>query len=525
MKLVIFVLTLIGYCFDINSGCCGKGNNGNSKVCCKCCGGRNISAVGGIGSRGKKHKRSNPHKKNGKEDSLRKTLNPSKAGNLDFIKGKSGGPSRIAEPRTSSHDGGRSDVGKLKQLNKEYKKNEPVVKQCMPVKEIVITIDESNIYDKVVFKYEDGEEEVLGRNLKITCEKEVGFDVCYDISQYNIDDNVKVTCEIGEFYVVAIANLDNKNDIIICKTCKKNIDNDFSGCFSEYFEMVKSKTRYNYLKILAANINDACEIFEKCSRLKKLDLRNFDTSNISNMCNMFSFCYDLSEIIGLGRFNTSNVYNMWSMFYNCESLKSLDLSNFNTTKVTNMGSMFYNCESLKSLNLSNFNTSKVTDMSYMFYKCESLKSLNLSNFNTSKVKDMVKMFNECEMLESLDLSKFDTKKVTSMLEMFKGCKELKSLNLSSFDTSNVKCMDGIFRGCKKLMELDISSFKKLPFNTKNYVFGSGLKKVIINKSLKGVEREYLVNKFTREGFKEISKNILTRPDDAEDFIYSDEDDD
>jgi hypothetical protein len=38
MKLVLLALALIGYCFNINSGCCGK-DNGNSKGCCKCCGG------------------------------------------------------------------------------------------------------------------------------------------------------------------------------------------------------------------------------------------------------------------------------------------------------------------------------------------------------------------------------------------------------------------------------------------------------------------------------------------------------
>ncbi len=303
---------ITGYCFNINSTsyiknderCCCRG-------CCKgCCGlGINDSEV----SNNKRFDLSNSYDNN----------------------------------RNSSHGGDKSNDGSRGE-------------KSGVVKEIVITRDESNIYDKVVFKYEDGEEEVLGRNLKITCEKEVGFDVCYDISQYNIDDNVKVTCKIGKFYVIAIANLDNKNDIIICKTCKKNINDDFSECFSEYFEMEKSKTRYNYLKILAANINDACGIFENCWRLKKLDLRNFDTSNISNMCNMFSFCYDLSEIIGLCRFNTSKVDNMKSMFYHCKSLKELNLSKFNTSNVTDMHSMFDTCESLKFLNLSSFYTSNVT---------------------------------------------------------------------------------------------------------------------------------------------------------------------
>ena len=57
------------------------------------------------------------------------------------------------------------------------------------------------------------------------------------------------------------------------------------------------------------------------------------------------------------------------MFYKCSSLKKLNLSNFNTNNVTNMVGMFYGCSSLKVLNLSNFNTNNVTNMWDMFYGC------------------------------------------------------------------------------------------------------------------------------------------------------------
>ena len=73
------------------------------------------------------------------------------------------------------------------------------------------------------------------------------------------------------------------------------------------------------------------------------------------------------------------------MFYHCKSLTNLNLSNFNTKNVTNMCCMFNGCKSLTNLNLSNFNTKNVTDMSSMFIGCESLTNLNLSNFNTRNV--------------------------------------------------------------------------------------------------------------------------------------------
>ena len=50
------------------------------------------------------------------------------------------------------------------------------------------------------------------------------------------------------------------------------------------------------------------------------------------------------------------------MFSECEYLTNIDLSNFNTQNVTNMCYMFYECNSLTNIDLSNFNTQKVIDI-------------------------------------------------------------------------------------------------------------------------------------------------------------------
>ena len=84
--------------------------------------------------------------------------------------------------------------------------------------------------------------------------------------------------------------------------------------------------------------------------------------------------------------------NINCMFYECSSLTSLNLSNFNTNNVIDMCAMFQLCSSLTSLNLSNFNTNNVTNMCAMFQLCSSLTSLNLSNFNTNNITDMSEMF-------------------------------------------------------------------------------------------------------------------------------------
>lgn len=184
-----------------------------------------------------------------------------------------------------------------------------------------------------------------------------------------------------------------------------------------------------------------------------------DTSNVTNMSEMFYQCESLEEL-DIGGFKTNNVVYMNHMFYMCKSLKSLDVTHFNTSKVVTMEAMFLGLKSATSLKVSSssFDTSNVTDMTYMFDQCESLESLDLSNFNTSRVSYMNDMFMGCKKLKTLDLSKFNTPMLYQMYEMFRQCESLESVNLSSFDTSRVKWMWGMFAECYSLKTLDLSGF-------------------------------------------------------------------
>ena len=131
----------------------------------------------------------------------------------------------------------------------------------------------------------------------------------------------------------------------------------------------------------------------------------------------------------------SGVTDMNNMFYYCTKLKTLDVSNFNTSNVTNMDDIFYFCNSLTTLNLSNFDTSNVESMSNMFTSCQNLTTLDLSNFNTSNVFFMSYMFAYCSNLITLDLSNFNTSKVTSINGMFKYCNSLTTVKVINCDES------------------------------------------------------------------------------------------
>ena len=230
----------------------------------------------------------------------------------------------------------------------------------------------------------------------------------------------------------------------------KNIENGESDYEIKLWLDPTDKTAYYYTEPEKVYLNaNSSEMFyskydeQKIKNILEIDLSNFDTSQVTNMNNMFDGMTNLTTL-NLSNFNTSKVTNMRFMFFHASNLTSLNLSNFDTSKVTNMRYMFYGMSNLAILNLSSFDTSKVTNMNAMFYDVHSLITLNLSNFDTSKVTNMSYMFYGMRNLTTLNLSSFDTSKVTDMEAMFANMSSLISLNLSNFDTSKVTSMGRIF---------------------------------------------------------------------------------
>ena len=248
-----------------------------------------------------------------------------------------------------------------------------------------------------------------------------------------------------------------------------NLDTSNVTNMRQMFQDSSNLTELDLSKFNTAKVTNMYAMFYRCTNLKSLDLSSFDTSKVTDMWRMFYGCEKLISI-DVSHFNTSNVINMLEMFGSCKSLEELDLSNFETSKVTNMRDMFYGCSSLKSINVSNFDTSNVTIMSWMFGSCYSLKNIDVSNFNTSNVTDMCAMFSGCRNLANLDLSHFDTSKVEDMSFMLEKCWDLTDLNLSNFDTSNVTDMSYMFNGCWSLISLNLGNFDTFNVTDMKYMF-------------------------------------------------------
>ena len=234
-----------------------------------------------------------------------------------------------------------------------------------------------------------------------------------------------------------------------------NYNGDLSYAIKCLYQETKEIKTKGILHFIGASLRGA---FSRFSNLKTADLSGFETSQATDIGDMFGWC-DSLEHVNLSSFDTSNVTEMDNMFFNCRSLVELDVSNFDTSKVASMQHMFHGCSLLTNLDLSNFDTSKVTYMDYMFCECFKLTDIDVSHFNTDKVIDMSGMFDNCFGLTNLDVSNFNTNKVTNLYCMFSGCRLLTSLDLSNFDTSKVTNFRAMFSECYSLKELNISNFQ------------------------------------------------------------------
>ena len=145
--------------------------------------------------------------------------------------------------------------------------------------------------------------------------------------------------------------------------------------------------------------------------------------------------------------------NSRSMFSGKDKIKKIDFKMLNTSNVTDMMAIFSYCIGLTSLNLTPIDTLNVTDMGAMFSNCRSLTSFDLTPLDTSKVTDMGSMFDGCSGLTSLDLTPLDTSNVTYMGDMFRNCMGLISLDLTGWDTSNVTDMNDMFCNCRGLTSI------------------------------------------------------------------------
>lgn len=96
-------------------------------------------------------------------------------------------------------------------------------------------------------------------------------------------------------------------------------------------------------------------------------IQNLDTSNLTDMSNMFRGCDVFNT--NLSAWDTSNVTDMSYMFYRSDIFNQ-NIGGWDVSNVTNMEAMFYQAYDFNG-NISSWSTGSVSDMDFMFYQSSS----------------------------------------------------------------------------------------------------------------------------------------------------------
>ncbi|MGQ2283584.1 BspA family leucine-rich repeat surface protein [Leuconostoc pseudomesenteroides] len=202
--------------------------------------------------------------------------------------------------------------------------------------------------------------------------------------------------------------------------------------------------------------------------LTSLNLSDWDVSQVVTFEAMFSSEKNLStlNLSNWGVNRTATSVSMRGMFQGSSNngLTKLNLTNFQTTNVTNMSDMFYQNETTETIDLSSWNVDQVTTFQYMF-AYSNIKSLDLSNWGINRTAngvDMSYMFSNTK-LASLDLSNWDVTKVTNFTYMFSNSK-LMTLDLTGWSTTSGNAFNIMFNATNSLWKITLGKNIKFANN-------------------------------------------------------------
>ena len=117
----------------------------------------------------------------------------------------------------------------------------------------------------------------------------------------------------------------------------------------------------------------------------------YEVVDTERLDELISLGLDISGVVTTRVTDMSNLFN--SYFFNGSiNSRSVDVRSWDTSNVTDMSKMFYNSYlSVFNQDISAWDTSNVTDMSWMFYKAKKFNQ-DIGNWDTSGVTDMAYMF-------------------------------------------------------------------------------------------------------------------------------------
>ena len=160
-----------------------------------------------------------------------------------------------------------------------------------------------------------------------------------------------------------------------CKNITEVKLNNFKfSSFRSAFQGCTLLEKIDFTGISTSNITDMQDAFNSCSSLTSLDLTNFDVSTLATNKNTtgglwqtFASCSSLETLNITGWKITNKVTNLYGTFDKCSKLKKIDLSNWDTTGVTDLNYTFRRMTNIEEIDLRRADFSNVTSTNSVFY--------------------------------------------------------------------------------------------------------------------------------------------------------------
>lgn len=173
----------------------------------------------------------------------------------------------------------------------------------------------------------------------------------------------------------------------------------------KYIEKHKNDEVIDLNCIDISEINDLYHFFVEINekyKLTRIDISEWDVSNIDSMRETFMNCKDLISVGDLSKWKFKKCDDLSCMFKNCTSLEYIgDISKWDVSNIQYATETFANCEKLKNIgDLSSWKIAKNKEacISHMFVNCKSLKNYGDCEYTDPYLGEEKSIF--CDMFDN-----------------------------------------------------------------------------------------------------------------------------
>ena len=170
------------------------------------------------------------------------------------------------------------------------------------------------------------------------------------VSNTDTENGHYIQIKGDKFDDFTISDVDNQNGTITRTITTKTDKHPYIYNFYEYEGLISVE----YLD--TSNVTNMYEMFQYCSNLVSVDGTGWDVRNVFDMENMFYWCTSLVEVKGVSNWKTDSLLYTTGMFEGCSSLTTLDVSNWDTRRLNSIYSIFDGCSLVNLLDVSGWNT-------------------------------------------------------------------------------------------------------------------------------------------------------------------------